>query len=45
MTVALVSMIELVAIGDLGQKRAGVFGEWVEEDTVNDDQGNLLCRY
>jgi hypothetical protein len=41
MAVALVSVIQLVGVRDLGQERAWVFGQGVEEDSVNDDGSGL----
>ena len=43
MAVALIGVVELVGIGDLGQEWAGILGERVEEDSV-DDQANGLQR-
>lgn len=34
--VALPGMVELVCVGDLGETGAGVFGQRVEEDAVDD---------
>lgn len=39
--VALVSVIELVGIGDFGQERTGIFGKGVEEDSVHDETEGL----
>lgn len=39
--VALVSVVELVCIGDFGQERTGIFGKGVEEDSVHDETEGL----
>lgn len=43
--VALVGVVELVGIGDLGQEGAGVLGERVEEDAVDDEEGSLYIGH
>ncbi len=44
MAITLVGVVELVGIGNLGQKRAGVFGQRMEEDSVDDDGDGLGKR-
>jgi hypothetical protein len=39
--VALPGVVELVGVGDLGEEGAGVLGEGVEEDAVDDERGRL----
>lgn len=41
MAITLVGVVELVGIGNLGQERAGVLGQRVEEDSVDDDADGL----
>jgi hypothetical protein len=41
LSVALPGVVELVAICDLGEERAWVFGERVEEDSVYDNAKSL----
>jgi hypothetical protein len=41
MAVTLVGVVELIGIGYLGQKGAGVLGQRMEEDSVDDDGDGL----
>lgn len=41
-SIALVRMVKLVGIGDLGEEGSGVLGERVEEDSIHD---KAKCLY
>lgn len=41
-SIAVPRVVELVAVGDLGQEGTWVSGQRVEEDAVDDDAGDLV---
>lgn len=43
MSISLVCMVELVGVGDLGEEGAGILGERVKEDSINNESSGLWC--